>query len=289
MNFNEADQRYSLGAYAQQMYMVAKKIWEDWIGTFGTEKDPALKRAKEWFALNSGYEHIVMKVPQYKKVERLADGSLDLSQFIKIIVDSPLGKKYKSNARVKEQVDKINDLPPDKYERVLKEALTKFKIISIKLYEKEIKEYELEIKKSRQEIKEINKNREKTNAKLAVAAAFGSIPALLGIGAVLLATFLGKEIIPQAVIGLGIAGSVLGGTGVLGGVFGSNQNNYEADKEIEALSSQEYSASQRKDYKEIDIKQKLKRHVAEKFLDQTIDFINKIGRGTANRYMGSVK
>jgi hypothetical protein len=34
MNFNEADQRYSLGAYAQQMYMVAKKIWEDWIHTF---------------------------------------------------------------------------------------------------------------------------------------------------------------------------------------------------------------------------------------------------------------
>ena len=295
MNFNEADQRYSLGAYAQQMYMVAKKIWEDWIHTFLIEKDPALKSAKEWFAINSGYKDIVMKVPQYKKVERLADGSvdgsLDLSQFIKIIVDSPLGKKYKSNARVKEQVDKINDLPLDEYERVLKEALTKFKSISIKLYAKEIKEDELEIKKTRQEIEEINKNRMKTDKKLNVAVAFGSIPAILGIGAVFLSVIgylAGSQNIPPAAFGLGMVGSVFGGTSVLGGVFGSQQNNYEADKEIEALSSQEDNASQRKDYKEIDIKQKLKKHVAKKFLDQTIDFINEIGEKTANRYMGSV-
>lgn len=276
MNFNEADQRYSLGAYAQQMYMVAKKIWEDWIHTFLIEKDPALKSAKEWFAINSGYKDIVMKVPQYKKVERLADGSLDLSQFIKIISNSYFLEKYKSNAKVKEQVDKINELPPEEYKELLAKVLQK---LGDPQTEELVKNYlDRQVKASGKLpnlLKEIKKHKDWILGGI-VATVSGTGIAI--ISSIVLAAPLGAAIAITA--GIVTAGAGLG-SATAGAIEGIDQYQQQKKK----LARKEEKAKEMAK----DSEDALKKHIAEKFLEKMVGYINEIGEKIANRYMGSVK
>jgi hypothetical protein len=280
MNFNEADQRYSLGAYAQQMYMVAKKIWEDWIHTFLIEKDPALKSAKTWFAINSGYKDIVMKVPQYKKVERLADGSLDLSQFIKIIQNSKLGEAYKNSAKVKEQVDRINELPFDEYKELFDKVKNKFRNSEIKNSINDIITAELERLKAIGQIEKLQNN--STYEKWLIRVILGGVgTTMAGVGIVLLSSIMKYDTGMNIGLWPTVAGAGAGGAMALAGL-GLNISNDSKNKKLYRM---EDEAGQRKDSKQ----EQLKKDVAKEFLNQIIYFINEIGKETANRYMGSVK
>jgi len=280
MNFNEADQRYSLGAYAQQMYMVAKKIWEDWIHTFLIEKDPALKSAKTWFAINSGYKDIVMKVPQYKKVERLADGSLDLSQFIKIIQNSKLGEAYKNNAKVKEQVDRINELPFDEYKELFDKVKNKFRNSEIKNSIDDIITAELERLKASGQIEKLQNT--STYEKWLIGVFFGSIGTnMAGAGILLLSAIMMYD--AAAYIGLWTLGA-----GVVGSVAATGLLAYQQDSD-NSKNKKLYRIGNKAAQQRNSKQEQLKKDVAKEFLNQTIDFINKIGKETANRYMGSVK
>ena len=276
MNFNEADQRYSLGAYAQQMYMVAKKIWEDWIHTFLIEKDPALKSAKEWFAINSGYK---VKVPQYKKVERLADGSLDLSQFIKLISNSRLGDIYKSNAKVKEQVDRINDLPPEEYKELLAKTLQKLddpqtEELVQNYFDRQFDKIEASGKLPNL-LKEIQRYKAWILGGI-VATVSGTGIAI--ISAILLTAPLGAAIAVTA--GIATAG---GGLGSVAGSAIEGIDQYRQQRK--RLASEEEKAKEMAK----DSEDALKKHIAEKFLEKMVGYINEIGKEVASKYMGSVK
>ena len=281
MNFNEADQRYSLGAYAQQMYMVAKKIWEDWIHTFLIEKDPALKSAKAWFAINSGYKDIVMKVPQYKKVERLADGSLDLSQFIKIISNSYFLERYKSNAKLKEQVDKINELPPEEYKELLAKVLQKLDDPQTEELVQNYLDRQVDKIKASGKLPNLLKDIQRYKAWIAAAFVGGLVTTVSGTGIMIISAIAMANKIGVAA---GAASMLLGLGAITAGGALDIQDDKNRQQRKRLASKEEKAKEMAKDSEDA-----LKKHIAEKFLEKMVGYINEIGKEVASKYMGSVK
>jgi hypothetical protein len=115
---NEAEQkRYSLGDYAKEMYKVAIKTWENWLVSHNFE------RAKKFLAVKSGYKNLPIKVPEYKKVARNRDGSLNLNHFVQAILESPLGKRYMQSSQMEHDLLNVDGMSPQDY----KNLLTKYK------------------------------------------------------------------------------------------------------------------------------------------------------------------
>ncbi len=283
MNFNEADQRYSLGQYAQEMYKVAKKTWEEWLesGLVSGDADAIL-----WLANKSGYKDIALKAPQYKKVDRLPDGSpdgsLDLSQFIKVIEKSGFLGEYRSNKKLKEQVDKINELPIEEYKELLNKVINK--LDDPKTEELAQNAYDRQVGKIKAsgKLPELLRNNRNYKAWTTAALVGGIVTAASGMGTILIsAIILAKGI----GIAAGAATVVLGaGAAASGAALQSNKDYKTQQQRTRLIGKEEEAREMAKDSED-----ELKKHVAEEFLKKMVEYINAIGRDIARNYMGSIK